>query len=127
MKAHPLRLVVACVLLTAPLVAIAADNLIGFDGAGSSAELALEQKLDAGIDPADLRAWLKDLSAAPNQVGSPHDRRNAEKMRDMLASWGWDARIEVFQVAVPHTARRARGDDCPLRPYRPAHRAADCR
>ncbi len=26
---------------------------------------------------------------------------NAEKMRDMLASWGWNARIETFQVLYP--------------------------
>ena len=24
-----------------------------------------------------------------------------EKMRDMLASWGWNARIETFQVLYP--------------------------
>ncbi len=101
MKTYPLWIGVACGLLSAPPVALAADNLIGFDAAGSSAELALEQKLDAGIDPAELRVWLKDLAAAPNQVGSPHDRLNAQKMRDMLASWGWDARIEVFQVLYP--------------------------
>src|SRR5665213_1487228 len=87
--------------LAMPTLAAAADNLIGFDAAGSSAELALEKELDAGLDPSDLRAWLQDLAAAPNNVGSPHDRRNAEKMRDMLASWGWNARIETFQVLYP--------------------------
>ena len=88
-------------LLATPALAVAAENLLGFDAAGSSAELAVEQQLDAGIDAADLRAWLKDLAAAPNHVGSPHDHRNAQKMRDMLASWGWDARIETFQVLYP--------------------------
>ncbi|MEJ0008120.1 MAG: transferrin receptor-like dimerization domain-containing protein [Steroidobacteraceae bacterium] len=91
----------ACGLLAIPALVLAADNLIGFDAAGSSAQLALEKKLDVGLEPADLRAWLKDLAAAPNHVGSPHDRRNAEKMRDMLASWGWSARIETFQVLYP--------------------------
>jgi N-acetylated-alpha-linked acidic dipeptidase len=79
----------------------AADSLIGFDAAASSAQLAVEKQLDAGIDSADLRGWLKDLAAAPNHVGSPHDRRNAEKIRDMLASWGWNVRIETFQVLYP--------------------------
>jgi N-acetylated-alpha-linked acidic dipeptidase len=87
--------------LAMPGLAGAADSLIGFDAAGSSAQLAVEKQLDAGIDSADLRGWLKDLAAAPNHVGSPHDRRNAEKIRDMLASWGWDARIETFQVLYP--------------------------
>ncbi len=92
---------VLCGCLAIPALAAGADNLIGFDAVGSSAELAVEHRLDAALDPADLQAWLKDLAAAPNHVGSPHDRRNAEKMRDMLASWGWDARIETFQVLYP--------------------------
>ncbi len=83
----------ACCLGLAIAAPAPAENLLGFDATGSSAELAAERRLDAGIDPADLRAWLKDLSAGINNVGSPHDRRNAEKMRDMLASWGWAAHI----------------------------------
>jgi N-acetylated-alpha-linked acidic dipeptidase len=90
-----------CALLALPALGSAADNLFGFDAAGSGAELGIEKQLDASIGSADLRGWLKDLAAAPNHVGSPHDRRNAEKMRDMLASWGWNARIETFQVLYP--------------------------
>jgi N-acetylated-alpha-linked acidic dipeptidase len=90
-----------CALLAMPAIGSGADNLIGFDSAGSSAELNIEKQLDASIGSADLRGWLKDLAAAPNNVGSPHDRRNAEKMRDMLTSWGWNVRIETFQVLYP--------------------------
>ena len=90
-----------CGLLAAPALAAGPENLIGFDAAGSSAQLALERRFDTSLDPADLRAWLKDLAAAPNNVGTVHDRRNAEKMRDLLASWGWDARIETFSVLYP--------------------------
>ena len=87
--------------LIVPLAGASAENLIGFDVAGSSAELALEKRLDAGIDPAAMRTWLQDLASAPNHVGSPHDHRNALAIRDLLASWGWDARIETFQVLYP--------------------------
>ena len=90
-----------CALLAMPGLGAAADNLIGFDAAGSSAELSVEKQLDASIGSADLRGWLKDLAAAPNHVGSAHDRRNAETMRDMLASWGWNVHIETFQVLYP--------------------------
>jgi N-acetylated-alpha-linked acidic dipeptidase len=90
-----------CALLALPAVGGAADNLIGFDSVGSTAQLSIERQLDASVGSADLRGWLKDLAAAPNNVGSPHDRRNAEKMRDMLAAWGWTVRIETFQVLYP--------------------------
>ena len=51
--------------------------------------------------PADLRAWLKNLSSEANQVGAPHDRANAEFVRDLLRKWGWDAQIETFEVLYP--------------------------
>jgi N-acetylated-alpha-linked acidic dipeptidase len=62
---------------------------------------AAEAKLDASISSADQLAWLKDFSSAPNQVGSPHDKQNAETTLALFKSWGWDAHIETFQVLYP--------------------------
>jgi N-acetylated-alpha-linked acidic dipeptidase len=73
----------------------------GFSSADGARELALEQRFDAQLDPAQLRAWLQNLSSAANHVGSPHDKANAEFVRDQFKSWGWDARIEEFQVLYP--------------------------
>jgi N-acetylated-alpha-linked acidic dipeptidase len=75
--------------------------LFGFSAAEGAREVALEQRFDAALDPADLRAWLKTLSAEPNHVGSPHDKANAELVRDLFKQWGWDAHIEVFDVLYP--------------------------
>jgi N-acetylated-alpha-linked acidic dipeptidase len=75
-----------------------APQLLGFSAQGAERELALEQQFDAALSAADLRTWLQQFSAEPNNVGSPHDRANAEAMRQMLGSWGWDARIETFYV-----------------------------
>ena len=62
---------------------------------------AAEAKLDASVSSADQLAWLKDYSSAPNHVGSPHDKQNAETTLALFKSWGWDARIETFQVLYP--------------------------
>ena len=62
---------------------------------------AAEAKLDASVSSADQLGWLKDFSSAPNQVGSPHDRQNAETTLALFKSWGWDAHIETFQVLYP--------------------------
>ena len=62
---------------------------------------AAEAKLDASVSSADQLAWLKDFSSAPNQVGSPHDKQNAETTLALFKSWGWDAHIETFQVLYP--------------------------
>ena len=62
---------------------------------------AIEHAFDAQISSADQLAWLKDMSSAPNHVGSPHDRANAEIQLAAFKQWGWDARIETFQVLYP--------------------------
>ena len=76
-------------------------SLDGFSAAGAAAELKLEQRFDAGLSAAELRAWMQQLSSAPNHVGSPHDKANAEFELQKFREWGWDATIETFSVLYP--------------------------
>jgi N-acetylated-alpha-linked acidic dipeptidase len=62
---------------------------------------ALEAKFDAQIDPAEMGSWLKLLAAEPNHVGSAHDKANAEWIAAKLKSFGWEAKIEAFDVLYP--------------------------
>jgi len=64
-------------------------------------EKALEQRFDAGLDPAVLRGWLQQLSAEPNHVGAPHNKANAEFLLQQFREWGWQAEIETFYVLYP--------------------------
>lgn len=86
---------------TASHAAAPPPNLLGFRSARVTAHLALEQKFDGLLSPADQRAWLERMSAEPNQVGSPHNKANAEFMLEKFKEWGWDAKIETFQVLYP--------------------------
>ena len=61
----------------------------------------LEAAFDARIDPAEMGGWLKLLAAEPNHVGSVHDKTNADWIAAQLKSWGWDTRIEQFDVLYP--------------------------
>jgi len=76
-------------------------DMLGFTPAHATTQLALEQRFDAQLDPAELRDWLKQMASAPNQVGSPHDKANAEFMLEQFRAWGWDAHIETFEVLYP--------------------------
>ena len=76
-------------------------GMLGFTPAGANDQRSLEQRFDAQLDPADQRAWLKQMSSAPNQVGAPHDKANAEFMLAKFMEWGWDAHIETFSVLYP--------------------------
>ena len=77
------------------------ESLIGFKAASSTAELEGERAFDSSIDPAELRSWLEQMSSEPNQVGSPHDKANADFMLGKFKEWGWEARIETFYVLYP--------------------------
>ncbi len=61
----------------------------------------LERSFDAAIDPAEMGTWLKTMSSEPNHVGSPHDKANAEMVLSLFKQWGWDAKIEEFEVLYP--------------------------
>jgi N-acetylated-alpha-linked acidic dipeptidase len=81
--------------------------MFGFSADESASEQGLEQRFDAQLSPTDLSAWLKNLSSDANHVGSPHDKANAEFVRDLFKQWGWDARIEVFEVLYPTLKQHA--------------------
>jgi N-acetylated-alpha-linked acidic dipeptidase len=87
-------------IVTADPPAGAAD-LEGFSSGAAAAETQLEQRFDADLSAADLRAWMQQMSSAPNHVGSAHDKANAEFQLAKFREWGWDASIETFSVLYP--------------------------
>ena len=84
-----------------PTVAGAAPVMLGFTGPNADAERSLEAKFDAGLSADAIGTRLQRLASQPNQVGSPHDKANAEWVLSELKHWGWDAHIETFQVLYP--------------------------
>ncbi|HMI95481.1 MAG TPA: transferrin receptor-like dimerization domain-containing protein [Micropepsaceae bacterium] len=67
----------------------------------ASANTDLERRFDASISPVEMGGWMKTMAAEPNHVGSPHNKANAEMVLAQFKSWGWDARIETFEVLYP--------------------------
>jgi N-acetylated-alpha-linked acidic dipeptidase len=88
-------------LLPAMAVPVAAQPMLGFSDDRAAAQRDLETRFDALLKADNLREWMKRLSSRPHHVGSPWDRENAEFMAGLLRSWGWDTRIEEFQVLFP--------------------------
>ncbi|MGH8144727.1 MAG: transferrin receptor-like dimerization domain-containing protein [Rhodanobacteraceae bacterium] len=77
------------------------SGMLGFTTSGAASEKNLEQRFDALLSASEMRGWLKRMSSEPNQVGSPHDKANAEFMLSLFKKWGWDAHIEKFDVLYP--------------------------
>ncbi len=84
-------------------VAQSASNqpLLGFTATSSAQERQWEDKFRSIPDPKLLREYMQHLSAYPHHVGSPYDKENAEWILAKLQSWGWDAKIEQFDVLFP--------------------------
>ena len=61
----------------------------------------MEAALDADFKAEDQRAWIERLASASNFVGSAHNGANAEFLLAHFRKWGWDARIESFDVLYP--------------------------
>jgi N-acetylated-alpha-linked acidic dipeptidase len=47
------------------------------------------------------REYMRHLSARPHHVGSPWQKQNAEYLKGLFASWGWEARIDEYHVLFP--------------------------
>jgi N-acetylated-alpha-linked acidic dipeptidase len=75
--------------------------LFGFTAQSARAEREWETRFRSLPLPDSLRSYMRQLSARPHHVGSPYDSANAEWIRARLASWGWDAKIEQFDVLFP--------------------------
>jgi len=84
------------------LVGLASILLAGSAFAQSSNEYAsLVSRFDSQINPHELDGWMKLMAAEPNQVGSPHDKSNADWILKQLKDFGWDAHIETYRVLYP--------------------------
>ena len=78
----------------------------GFFSNSVQAQRELESRFKSIPDPARMREAMRRLSARPHHVGSPYDKQNAEWILDQFKSYGWDARIETFDVLFPTPVER---------------------
>ncbi|MCE7862209.1 MAG: folate hydrolase [Bacteroidetes bacterium CHB5] len=76
-------------------------TITGFTKESAEAEFKLEEKFDSYLKADNLDNWMKRLTAQPHHLGSAYGKNNAEFMRDLFKSWGYEAEIEVFKVLFP--------------------------
>lgn len=82
-------------------VALAADNILGFDERRSEAQRALEEAFDAHISAEDMDGWLRRMSEKPHHVGSAAGRDVAEFIAAQFESWGYDTEIAEYRILLP--------------------------
>ena len=83
------------------LAPLGAGPLLGYSAESVAPQRAVEKKFQERINAADIRENMRRLSARPHHVGSPYDKNNAEWILAKFKAWGFDARIERFDVLFP--------------------------
>ncbi|MGA8028090.1 MAG: PA domain-containing protein, partial [Bryobacteraceae bacterium] len=77
------------------------SRLDGYTTQSSETERGWETDFRALPSPEKAKEYMRRLSARPHHVGSPYDKDNAEWILARFKEWGFDARIETFDVLFP--------------------------
>lgn len=75
--------------------------LMGFSADGSAAQVSLESRFDSVLSVNNLRDWLRRLSARPHHLGSPYNKQNADFIASQFRSWGYETKLERYDVLFP--------------------------
>src|SRR6187397_3619476 len=67
---------------------------------------AWDAKFRAIPNAKNIGDYIKRMSARPHHLGSPYDKDNAEWILSKFKEWGWDARIETYDVLFPTPKER---------------------
>ena len=78
------------------------SSIIGFGANKVTQQKNLEAEFDRMLLADNLDEWMKFMSAEPHYVGTAYGRKNAEWMVKQFKSWGYDAKIETYQVLFPY-------------------------
>src|SRR5512144_1710110 len=101
-----LFLLALCCFLLAAASPDTDQALNGYSTASSRTQREWETKFRAIPEPRNQRDYMQRLAARPHHVGSPYDKDNAEWMLAKFKEWGWDARIEQYDVLFPTPKER---------------------
>jgi N-acetylated-alpha-linked acidic dipeptidase len=112
-----LRLVCCFLLATVPMIVAqskpdlkatqeASAHLAGYAVDTAPVELSWERAFKEGVLPENIRENMRRLSARPHHVGSPYDKDNAEWILAKFKEWGFEAKIETFNVLFPTPKER---------------------
>src|ERR1700754_4623185 len=74
------------------------SKLLGFPDSAAATQTRWETQFDQQLNAAHIGANIKELSAYPHHLGSARGKAVAENILQQFKSYGWDARIETFQV-----------------------------
>ncbi|MEO6820064.1 MAG: M28 family metallopeptidase, partial [Ginsengibacter sp.] len=76
-------------------------KITGFTPQSQTIQQQLEKNFDKNLSAENIGATIKELSAFPHNLGSAGSKAVAEKIYNKLKSYGFDARIDTYNVLFP--------------------------
>ena len=58
------------------------------------------------IDATHIGEYMRVMAARPHHLGSPYGKQNADWILARFKEWGWDAKIETYDVLFPTPKER---------------------
>jgi len=86
---------------------LVAAAIVGVSLSVSAQNAGWDAKFRAIPDPKNIGEYMKRMSARPHHLGSAYDRDNAEWILAKFKEWGWDAKIETYDVLFPTPKERS--------------------
>ncbi|WP_276391163.1 M28 family metallopeptidase [Eudoraea chungangensis] len=83
-----------------------AQKITGFKNSNTEKQLNLEAAFDAEVNPENLDEWMKKMAAEPHYVGTKYGKELAEWMAKEFKSWGYDVKIDTYDVLFPYPKLR---------------------
>ncbi len=87
--------------IAAQSVITGGKSVMGFSSENSKVQKALEARFDAGLKADNLSNWMKRMSARPHHIGSRFNKENADFIASLFKSWGYETKLEQFDVLFP--------------------------
>lgn len=94
-------LLASILLITSIDAASQTKSITGFPKEKAASQLKAEETFDTYLKTSNLDQWMKTLAARPHHLGSAYGKQDAEYIRDLFKSWGYDASIETYKVLFP--------------------------
>lgn len=90
-----------CLVSVAFCSAQTTNKMIGFTDKSMLKQQQLEHQFDALLSNKTVNQTIKELSAKPHHIGSPGGNEVVQHIYNNFKSWGWDVKIETYQVLFP--------------------------
>jgi N-acetylated-alpha-linked acidic dipeptidase len=84
----------------------AQNSVIGFSSENANEQLKLESAFEKSLNATNLDNWMQRMAAEPHWVGTKFGEDNAKWIQKQFKSWGYDAKIETYDILFPYPTER---------------------